>query len=333
MLKYPNSKKLQETSMRLLCLIIAALPLLFAGAAPAQDYPVKPVRIIVPFPPGQATDILARLLGDQLGRVLGQSVVVDNRPGAGGSLGTEAAARSAPDGYTLVMASIASFSISPALYAKLPYDPVKDFAPITNVGLTPQTLVTGANSEFHTLKDFIAAARAGEVSYASSGNGSASHLSMEMLRNAAGLKLLHAAFKGNAEAATQVMGGQIPVMFDAIPGIITQVRGGKLRALAIASARRSPYLPEVPTVAEQGFPGFEAVGWIGLAAPAGTPPAVLDTLSTACRGILAQPEIKGRLAALAFTPAADTREEFGAFLKDQLARWKKAVQDSGTRID
>jgi tripartite-type tricarboxylate transporter receptor subunit TctC len=313
--------------------LIAALPLLLASAVCAQAYPAKPVRIIVPFPPGQATDILARLMGDQLGKAMGQSFIIDNRPGAGGSLGTEAAARSAPDGYTLVMASIASFSISPGLYAKLPYDPVRDFAPITNVGLTPQTLVTGPASGFHTMKEFITAARIDEVSYASSGNGSASHLSMEMLRSAAGLKLLHAAFKGNAEAATQVMAGQISVMFDAIPGVITQIKAGKLKALAIASAQRSPFIPDVPTVAEQGFPGFEAVGWIGIAAPAGTPPPVLDKLGTASQRILAEPEMRGRLAALAFIPAGDSREHFAAFIKDQLARWKMAIQDSGTKIE
>src|SRR5258706_880165 len=255
----------------LIHLLLAALSLTAAGAAIPQQYPAKPVRIVAPFPPGQATDIMARLIAERLARSFGQAFLVENRAGAGGALGTEAAAKAPPDGYTLVMGTIGPLAISPALYSKLAYDPVRDFAPIANLGLTPQTLVAGPSAGFTTLNEFVAQARTAQVDYASSGNGSASHLAMEMLRGAAGVQLSHVPFKGSSEAQTQVMGGQIPVMFDAIPGIAAQVKAGKLRALGIASLERSPFLPDVPTIAEQGFPGFQAGGRVGLPAPATVP--------------------------------------------------------------
>jgi len=317
----------------LIHLLLAALSLTAAGAAIPQQYPAKPVRIIAPFPPGQATDIMARLIAERLARSFGQAFLVENRAGAGGALGTEAAAKAAPDGYTLVMGTIGPLAISPALYSKLAYDPVRDFAPIANLGLTPQTLVAGPSAGFTTLKEFVAQARTAQVDYASSGNGSASHLAMEMLRGAAGVQLSHVPFKGSSEAQTQVMGGQIPVMFDAIPGIAAQVKAGKLRALGIASLERSPFLPDVPTIAEQGFPGFEAVGWIGIAAPARTPEPILDRLNAEIRRLLAQPEVKERLAALSFLPVGDTREHFAAFIKAEVAKWAKVVKESGAKVD
>ena len=242
--------------MRLARSLLAVLSLALAGSALAQQYPAKPVRIIVPFPPGQATDILARLLADQLSKSLGQQFIADNRPGAGGGVGTEAAAKAAPDGYTLVMATISTFGINPSLYPKLGYSPLRDFAPISNLGLTPQTLVASPKSGFGSLKDFVAKAKTTELSYASSGNGSASHLSMELFRTASGAKLSHVPFKGNAEALTQVFGGEIPVMFDAIPGVLAPIKSGKVKALGIASSKRSPFLPDLPTIAEQGYPGI-----------------------------------------------------------------------------
>jgi len=319
--------------VRTIRLLFVALSLTAAGAAIPQQYPAKPVRIIAPFPPGQATDIMARLIAERLAQSFGQAFLVENRAGAGGALGTEAAAKATPDGYTLVMGTIGPLAISPALYSKLAYDPVRDFAPIANLGLTPQTLVAGPSASFKTLREFIAQARAGQVDYASSGNGSASHLAMEMFRGAAGVLLSHVPFKGSSEAQTQVMGGQIPVMFDAIPGIVAQVKAGKLRALGIASLERSPFLPEVPTIAEQGFPGFEAVGWIGIAAPARTPEPILDRLNAEIRRLLAQPEVKERLAALSFLPVGDTREHFAAFIKTEVAKWAKVVKESGAKVD
>ena len=316
--------------MRLLCALLA---LGMAAAACGQDYPAKPVRIISPFPPGQATDIMARLLADNLARSLGQPFLVENRGGAGGMLGTEVAAKAAPDGYTLVMGTIGPLAISPALYPKLGYDPVRDFAPISNLGLTPQTLVVSASSELKTLKDLVERARRTPVDYASSGNGSASHLAMEMLRSALGVQLSHVPFKGSSDAQTQVLAGRVPIMFDAIPGVAAQIKAGKLRALGIASPERSPFFPEVPTIAEQGYPGFAAVGWIGIVAPARTPDAILDRLNAEARRILDRADVKERLAALSFLPVGDSREHFAAFIRDEVAKWAKVVKDSGAKVD
>ena len=317
-------------AVRVLC---AALALAAAGAASAQGYPAKPVRIISPFPPGQATDIMARLVAENLTQSLGQPFIVENRAGAGGALGTEVVAKSAPDGYTLVMGTIGALAIGPALYSKLGYDPVRDFAPIANLGLTPQTLVVSSSSELKTLRDFVERARAKPVDYASSGNGSASHLAMEMFRSASGVQLNHVPFKGSSDAQTQVLAGRVPIMFDAIPGVAAQIKAGKLRALGIASPERSPFFPDVPTIAEQGYPGFAAVGWIGIVAPARTPEAVLDRLNAEVSRLIAKPEVKDRLAALSFLPVGDSREHFAAFIREEVAKWAKVVKESGAKID
>jgi len=319
--------------MRFARLAFAALSLALAGASLAQQYPTKPVRIIVPFPPGQATDILARLLGDQLSKSLGQQFIAENRPGAGGAVATEAAAKAAPDGYTLVMATISTFGINPSLYPKLGYVPLRDFAPISNLGLPPQTLVASPKAGFGSLKEFVEQAKTTELNYASSGNGSASHLSMELFRTASGAKLNHVPFKGNAEALTQVFAGEIPVMFDAIPGVLAPIKSGKVKALGIASPKRSPFLPDLPTIAEQGYPGFEAVGWIGIAAPARTPEPVLKTLQAAIAKALAEPDVQKRMSELAFVPVGDTPEQFTAFIKAENAKWAKAVKESGAKVD
>jgi tripartite-type tricarboxylate transporter receptor subunit TctC len=314
--------------------IAAALVLsLAAAAAAAQGYPSKTVRIISPFPPGQATDIMARLLADNLALSLGQPFIVENRGGAGGALGTEVAAKAAPDGYTLLMGTIGPLAISPALYSKLGYDPVRDFAPISNLGLTPQTLVVSASSDLKTLKDLVERAKRTPLDYASSGNGSASHLAMEMFRAASGVQLNHVPFKGSSDAQTQVLAGRVPVMFDAIPGVAAQIKAGKLRALGIASPERSPFFPDVPTIAEQGYPGFAAVGWIGIVAPARTPDAILDRLNAEARRALDRPEVRERLAALSFLPAGDSREHFAAFIRDEAAKWAKVVKESGATVD
>jgi len=304
-----------------------------AAAAAAQGYPAKPVRIISPFPPGQATDIMARLVAENLARALGQPFLVENRAGAGGALGTEAAAKAAPDGYTLAMGTVGPLAISPALYSKLPYDPVRDFAPISNLGLTPQTLVVSTASDLRSLRDLVERARTKPVDYASSGNGSASHLAMEMLRSASGAQLNHVPFKGSSDAQIQVLAGRVEIMFDAIPGVAAQIKAGKLRALGIASPQRSPYFPDVPTIAEQGYPGFAAVGWIGIVAPARTPDAILDRLNAEVRRAIAQPEVKERLAALSFLPVGDSREQFAAYIREEVARWAKAVKESGATVD
>ncbi|MCC7487251.1 MAG: tripartite tricarboxylate transporter substrate binding protein [Burkholderiales bacterium] len=316
-------------------LLLACCPSAAHAQETAKAYPARPIRIIAQFTPGTSTDILARVLAQKLSASWGQQVIVDNRPGAGAVIGTVAAKNATPDGHTLVMAVSSAFGINPSLYSKLPYDVLADFAPISNLGLTPQTLMAAPSAPFKSVREFVAAAREkpGQVNYASLGNGSTSHLSMEMFRAAAGARLNHVPFKGSAEAHTQMLGGQVPVMFDAIPAALPQIKAGKLRGLGIATLKRSPFLPEVPAIAESGFPGFEAVGWIGIAAPARTPAPILDKLNAEMVRILSQPDVMERLASLAFTPAAGTRAEFAAFIKSEIAKWGKAVKDSGAKAD
>jgi tripartite-type tricarboxylate transporter receptor subunit TctC len=314
---------------------VALLSVFFASSAWAQSYPTKPVKIIVAFTPGSATDILARVVADNFTRSMGQSFVVENKPGAGGILGTEAAKNAPPDGYTLTTCPSGPFGINPAIYSKLPYDPIKDFEPIANIGLTPQTIVVGAQTPYRSLKDLVADAKAkpGELAYGSLGSGSTSHLTMEAFQTAAGIKLNHIPFKGGAEAQTQIMGGAFPMMSDTVPGVLAQVKAGKLRALGVAIPQRSPFLPDVPTIAEQGYPGFESVGWIGICAPAKTSPEILNKLNAEVKKMLAQPEVKEKLNQLAFTPVGDSREHFAAYIKAEIEKWKKVAKESGAKAD
>jgi tripartite-type tricarboxylate transporter receptor subunit TctC len=311
----------------------------FAAAAAttvlAQPYPTRPVKIIVAFTPGSATDILARLTADYLTKSLGQTFVVENKAGAGGIIGTEAAKNAAPDGYTLTACPSGPFGINPGIYSKLPYDPVKDFEPISDIAFTPQTIVVGAQTPYKTLKDFVADAkkRPGEIAYGSLGVGSTSHLTMEAFQAAAGIKLNHIPFKGGQEAQAQIVGGAFPVMSDTVPGVLAQVKGGKLRALGVAIPKRSPFLPDVPTIAEQGYPGFESVGWIGLCAPAKTPVAILDKLNAEVQKMLASPEIKDKFEKLAFTAAGDSRAHFAQWIKSEIVKWTKVAKDSGAKAD
>ena len=315
--------------------LLAAALFCIAGPAFAQAYPSKPVKIIVPFTAGSATDIIARVMADYLGKSMGQPFVVENKPGAGGIVGTEQAKIAPPDGYTLVAAGSGPFGINPGVYSKLPYDPVKDFELIGNVVLTPQALVVGAQTPYRNVKEFVAAAKAkpGEIAYASLGNGSTSHLTMEAFQSAAGIKLNHIPFKGSSDAQTQIIGGSVPVMSDTVPGVLAQVKAGKLRAIGVAIPNRSPYLPDVPTIAEQGYPAFESVGWIGLAAPAKTPAPILDRLNAEIRKMLQDPAVKERLDQLAFTPVGDTRAEFNTWVRNEIAKWSRVAKDSGAKAD
>ena len=315
--------------------LLAAVLLVASSAALAQAYPTKPVKIIVAFTAGSATDILARVVAEQLTRSMGQPFVVENKPGAGGSVGAEQAKNAPADGYTLIAAGSGPFGINPAIYKSLPYDPVKDFELIANIVLTPQTLVVGAQAPYMTVKELVAAAKAkpGEIAYASLGNGSTSHLTMEAFQSAAGVKLNHIPFKGSSDAQTQLIGGSVPLMSDTVPGVLAQVKAGKLRAIGVAIPQRSPYLPDVPTLAEQGYAGFESVGWIGLAAPAKTPPVILDRLNAEITKMLQDPAVKARLEQLAFTPVGDSRAEFTTFVKSEIAKWSKVARDSGAKAD
>ena len=313
---------------------LAAACLAFATAA-RPEYPERPVKIIVAFTPGSATDILARVTAEAFGSSMGQAFVVENRAGAGGIIGTQAAKDAAPDGYTLTACPSGPFGINPGIYSHLPYDPVKDFESISDIALTPQVIVVGSQYPYKTLKEFVDAAKArpGDIAYGSLGVGSTSHLTMEAFQAAAGIKLNHVPFKGGQEAQSAILGGTFPVMSDTVPGTLAQVKAGKLRALGVAIPQRSPFMPDVPTIAEQGYPGFESVGWIGLCAPAKTPVAILDKLNREVQKMLASPDVKAKLERLAFTPAGDSRAHFAAWIKSEIRKWSAVAKASGARAD
>jgi len=316
-------------------ILLALLSTSFFTAHAQTDYPSKPIRIIVQFTPGTSTDIIGRLVAQKLTEAWGQTAVVDNRPGAGAVIGTEAAAKAPADGYTLVMAVSSAFGINPGLVPNLPYDVMRDFSLITNVVLTPQTLLVPAGSPLKSVKELVAAAKAkpGALNYGSLGSGSTSHLTMELFRSTAGIQLTHIPYKGSPPAYTDLFSGNLQLMFDAVPAVIPHAKSGKLRALAVGSSSRSPFLPDVPTVAESGYPGFEAVGWIGLAAPARTPEAVLNKINAEVVKILGTADMKDRLAGLGVTPVGDTREQFTAFVRSEIAKWGKLIRDAGIKAD
>jgi tripartite-type tricarboxylate transporter receptor subunit TctC len=316
-------------------ILLALLSTSFFTAHAQTDYPSKPIRIIVQFTPGTSTDIIGRLVAQKLTEAWGQTAVVDNRPGAGAVIGTEAAAKAPADGYTLVMAVSSAFGINPGLVPNLPYDVMRDFSLITNVVLTPQTLLVPAGSPLKSVKELVAAAKAkpGALNYGSLGSGSTSHLTMELFRSTAGIQLTHIPYKGSPPAYTDLFSGNLQLMFDAVPAVIPHAKSGKLRALAVGSSSRSPFLPDVPTVAESGYPGFEAVGWIGVAAPARTPETVLNKINAEVVKILGTADMKERLAGLGVTPVGDTREQFTAFVRSEIAKWGKLIRDAGIKAD
>ncbi len=307
-----------------------------AGLSAAQSYPAKPVRVIVPFGAGTQTDVLARLIGQKLTEAWGQQVIVENRPGAGAILGTDLTAKAIPDGYTLMMNGTGALAINPGLYPKLPYDPVRDFAPITKLVIVTQVLVVTPSFAAKSVKDVVALAksRPGQINYGSFGNGTVNHLTMEMFQSAGGIKLgNNVAFRGSADANIQVMSGELPAMFDSMTSVLPHVKSGKLRALAVSSATRSPFLPELPTIAESGYPGFEVAGWTGVFAPAKTPDAVLDKIDRDLMVAVKRPEVRELFNQLAFAPASESRDEFRRHIVSEIAKWAKAIKDSGTKID
>ena len=306
------------------------------SADPAAGYPNKPIRIIVPFGPGTQTDVLGRLVGQKLTESWGQQVIIDNRPGAGAILGTELGAKAVPDGYTLMMGGTGALAINPGLYPKLPYDPIRDFAPITKLVIVTQTLVVNPSFAAKSVNEFVAAAKAkpAQLNYGSFGAGSTNHLTMEMFQTTAGMQLgNNVSFRGSADANLQVMSGQLPVMFDSMTSVLPHVKSGKLRGLAVSTATRSSFLPELPTIAESGYPGFEVAGWTGILAPARTPGAVLNKIDREMIAVIKNPEIREHFNQLAFTPAGQSREDFRRYMVSEIAKWTKAVKDSGTKID
>ncbi|SPC18548.1 Bug family tripartite tricarboxylate transporter substrate binding protein [Cupriavidus taiwanensis] len=308
----------------------------FAGAAHAQGgYPTKPITLIVPFSAGGTTDILARIVGLQLGKALGQPVVIDNRPGAGGNIGASLAAKAPGDGYTLFMGTIGTHAINQSLYSKLPYDPVKDFAPISRVAMVPNLVVANPKVPVNNIKELIAYVKANpdKLSYGSSGSGSSMHLSGELFNSMTGLHIQHIPYKGSAPAVNDLLGNQIGLMFDNMPSSYPHVKAGKLRALAVTSAKRSPALPNVPTVAESGVPGYEATSWFALYATGGTPQAIVDRLNAEVVKILAMPDVKKQMADQGAEPNPEKPAQLAAFMKSETAKWAKVVKASGATVD
>ena len=302
----------------------------------AQDkWPSKPVTYIVPFPAGGTTDILGRLIGQKLGPVLGTTIVIDNKGGAGGSVGSEVASRAPADGYTLLGGTISSHAINVSLYPKLGYDPVKSFSPIAMIGSNPVVLVVGQNSPYKTLQDVLAAARAKPktISSASAGSGTSQHLALELLGFKSGTQFIHVPYKGSGPAIQDVIGGQVDMMFDTTVVAGPHIQSGKLRALAVTSALRLESMPNVPTVAESGVSGFEVVSWQAIFAPAGTPKPIVDQLHREIMKILRQPDMQDRLKALGMQPSTMTIEQFSTFQKVEVEKWAQVIKAANVKLE
>jgi tripartite-type tricarboxylate transporter receptor subunit TctC len=315
--------------------LLAALTLCMAPLALAQTYPSHPIRLVVPFPPGGTTDILARAVAQKLSESFGQQVIVDNRPGAGGNIGTELVAKAAPDGYTLEMGTVGTHAINASLYSKLPFDHVKDFVPVILVAGVPNVLVVNPALPVHSVQELIAYGKAnpGKLYFASSGSGTSIHLSGELFKTMTGVQMTHVPYKGSAPALTDLMGGQVQLMFDNLPSSLGFIKAGKLRALAVTSAERASALPDVPTIAESGVPGFEASSWFGVLAPAGTPREIVQKLNAEIAKWLATPEAREKLASQGAIAAGGTPEDFARHIAAETAKWAKVVKASGAKVD
>jgi len=310
----------------------AFLAFALVSASASAQYPSKPLKLIVPFPPGGSTDILARALAQKLGDDLGQPVVIDNRGGAGGTIGAEAASKAPADGHTIMMGHLGTLAVAPAIYRKLAYDPVKSYAPVALMALVPSVLVVNPQVlDVKSAAELIAYARAhpGKLTYGSGGMGSSSHLTTEYFKLATGTDILHVPYKGIGPMLADLVGGQISMGLNGAPAVMPYVNQGRLRALAVSSAKRLEALPMLPTLAESGVPGFEASGWYGIVAPAGTPRAAIDRLNAAVKKIVATPELKARLDAEGAQAAAGTPEEFGAFIASEMERWGAVLRKAG----
>jgi len=314
--------------------IVALLASATAAIAQPAAYPTKPIRIVVAYTPAGATDILARTIGQKLTEAWGQAVIIDNRPGANGNIGTEYAAKATPDGYTLLMVTAGTHGINPGLYRKLGFDAVKDFAPVSLVAMVPNVFVVNNGVPSKDLKEFIAYAKAnqGKLNYGSPGNGSTAHLSMELFKSMTGIQMVHVPYKGSAGVLADLIGGQIVVTMDNMPPYVPQVKAGKIRALAVSPARRSPALPDVPTVAEAGVPGYDSGAWFGLVAPANTPKDLVAKLSRETARILKLPDVSARLADLGAESVGGTPEQFSAHIKAEIAKWAKVIRDANVEL-
>jgi tripartite-type tricarboxylate transporter receptor subunit TctC len=322
--------RIVATGLAVACTIGVSSP-----ATAAETYPAKPVKLIVPFPPGGSLDFAGRLIAQKLSEAWGTSVVVENRPGAGGNIGADLVAKSPPDGYTILLGALSTHAVNPSLYAKMPYDAVKDFAPITLIAVTPNVLVVNANSPVQNVKEFISYTKAnpGRLSFGSGSNGSAGHLAGELYKVETGTDSVHIPYKGGAPATQALLAGDTQFMFDNLANAMAQVKGGKLRALAVTTAKRSSLAPELPTMAEAGLPGFDISTWYGLFAPAGTPPAIVAKWNADVTKILTAPDVRARFVADGAEPAPNTPEQFAQFIAYELTKYARIVKTSGAKVD
>jgi len=315
----------------------ASVALVAFGPAPAgaQPFPARPAKLVVPFPPGGPLDVVGRGIAQKLSETWSQGVVVENKPGAGGNIGADFVAKAPPDGYTVVVGALSTHAVNPNLYAQMPYDAKKDFAPITLVAITPNVLVVNPTLPVHSVKELIAYAKAhpGKLSFGSGSTGSAGHLAGELLKVDAGLDMVHIPYKGAAPATQALLAGDTQLMFDNLANAMVQVKAGKLRALAVTTSQRSKLAPDLPTMAEAGVPGFDISTWFGLMAPAGTPPEVIARWNADVTRILNTPEMRERLIAQGAEAAPDTPAEFTRFIADELARYARIVKASGAKVD
>ena len=316
-------------------LAAAALLATGMGAAVAQDgYPTKPLTMVVPFSAGGTTDILARIVGQALGQDLGQTIIIENKPGAGGNIGAQQAARAKADGYTLFMGTVGTHAINQALYKKLPYDPIKDFTPLSRVANVPNLLVVHPSRPYKTVKEMIEYGKKhpNDITFGSPGSGASPHVSGALFQSMTGVELTHVPYKGSAPAISDLLGNQIAVMFDNMPSAIQHVRSGKLIPIAVTTAKRSPELPNVPTIAEAGVPGYEATSWFGLWSVAGTPQPILDKLHASLTKVLKDPAVAKKIADQGGEVVIETPAQFDAFIKSEAAKWGKVVKESGAEV-
>ena len=321
--------------LKSLGVLIGSVLLGLAAPVFAQTYPTKPIRLIVPFAPGGSTDTLARTIGQKLGDALGQQVVIDNRSGGNGNIGMGIVAHAAPDGHTLVLGYIANLGIGPSLFANLPFDPVKDYAPITQLAVSPNIFVAHPAVPAKSFREFLTYAKANpkKINYASAAVASLGHLAGELLNTAAGIEMQHVPYKGSGQAVIDLLAGQVQVMFSGMSSVMPHTKAGKLRPLAMTGSQRSAAAPDVPTIAESGFPGFEAAAWYGILAPAGTPKAVIVRLHGETVRVLKMPDVKERLENVGFELVGGTPDAFGAYIQSEIRKWAKVVKASGVKAE
>jgi len=318
-----------------LCGLAAALVLAVASTAHAQPFPSKPIHFVVPYPAGGPLDTVARLLGQKVSESVKQTVIVENKPGAGGNIGADFVAKSAPDGYTILMGAVATHAINPTLYSHIPYDPVKDFAPVTEVAWTPNVLVVNPSLPVTSVKEFIAYAKAhpNQLNFGSGSTGSAGHLAGELFKSMAGVQMVHVPYKGAAPAMQDLIGGQIQLMFDNLASSLGQIRAGRVRALAVTTLKRSSLAPDLPTIAESGLPGFDISTWFGVFAPGGTPQPIVRKLHDEFVQALRAPDVQAKFRTLGAEPVGNTPEEFAAYIRSESQKYAKVIKASGAKVD